>query len=75
MPFAVENLKLYQKAADFADQVLTPTECFRREDRFLADQLNRASISIATSVGLWPRPGDAVSPVFQPSVDPSELPM
>ncbi|NNF42807.1 MAG: four helix bundle protein [Phycisphaerales bacterium] len=28
MPFAVENLQVYQKAVDFADRVLAATEHF-----------------------------------------------
>jgi len=34
MPFAVENLQLYQKAVDFADDVLATTEHFPRGDDF-----------------------------------------
>ena len=50
MPFAVENLKLYQKTVDFADQVLATTEHFPRGYGFLADQLNRASVSITANL-------------------------
>ena len=50
MPFAVENLKVYQKAVDFADEILAMTEQFPRGYGFLADQLNRASVSIAANL-------------------------
>ena len=50
MPFAIENLKLYQKTVDFADLILTATEHFPRGYGFLADQLNRASVSIAANL-------------------------
>ena len=45
-----ENLLVYQKAVDFADKVLALTETFPRGYFFLADQLNRASLSIATNI-------------------------
>ena len=50
MPFAVENLLVYRKAVDFADDVLAATEQFSRGYGFLADQLNRASVSIAANL-------------------------
>ncbi len=50
MAFAFENLKLYQKAVDFADQSLALTQQFPRGYYFLADQLNRASVSIAANL-------------------------
>ena len=50
MPFAVENLQVYRKAVDFADEVLAATEHFPRGYGFLADQLNRASVSIAANL-------------------------
>ena len=50
MPFAVENLNVYQKAVDFADHILATTEQFPRGYGFLADQLNRASVSIAANL-------------------------
>ncbi|TVQ64368.1 MAG: four helix bundle protein, partial [Phycisphaerales bacterium] len=37
MAFAVENLKVYQKAVDFADAILATTEGFPRGYGFLAD--------------------------------------
>jgi len=45
-----ENLKVYQKAVDFADQTINLTEQFPRGYYFLADQLNRAALSIATNL-------------------------
>ncbi len=50
MPFLFENLKVYQKAIDFADESSTLTEEFRRGTYYLADQLNRASLSIAANI-------------------------
>jgi four helix bundle protein len=50
MTFAVENLKVYQKAVDFADEILVATEQFPRGYGFLADQLNRAAVSIAANL-------------------------
>lgn len=50
MAFAVENLQVYQKAVDFADEILASTERFPRGYSFLADQLNRASVSIAANL-------------------------
>jgi len=50
MPFAVENLHVYRKSVDFADQILATTEHFPRGYGFLADQLNRASVSIAANL-------------------------
>ena len=50
MAFMFENLQVYQKAVDFADQVLALSEQFPRGYGFLADQLNRASLSIAANI-------------------------
>ena len=50
MPFAFEKLKVYQKAVDFADAVCTLTKSFPRGYYFLADQLNRAALSIAANI-------------------------
>ena len=50
MAFAFEKLIVYQKAVDFADRVLAATEQFSRGYGFLADQLNRASVSIAANI-------------------------
>ncbi|MFO0873829.1 MAG: four helix bundle protein [Phycisphaerales bacterium] len=50
MPFLIERLHVYQRAVDFADVVLAATERFPRGYGCLADQLNRAAISIATNL-------------------------
>ena len=50
MPFAFEKLLVYQKAVAFADAVCTLTRGFPRGYFFLADQLNRAALSIAANI-------------------------
>jgi four helix bundle protein len=50
MSFMFENLQVYQKAVDLADQVAGMTEKFPRGYYFLVDQLNRAALSIATNL-------------------------
>ncbi|MCP4378279.1 MAG: four helix bundle protein [bacterium] len=50
MAFMFENLDVYQKAIDFIDQVTGLTGEFPRGYYFLTDQLNRASLSIATNL-------------------------
>ena len=50
MTFMFEKLEVYQKAVDFADQIAALTEGFPRGYGFLVNQLNRASLSIATSL-------------------------
>jgi four helix bundle protein len=45
-----ENLQVYQKAIDMADQLAALTESFPRGYYFLTDQLNRAGLSIATNL-------------------------
>jgi len=50
MAFAFEKLVVYQKSVDFADQICSRSENFARGDGFLADQLNRASLSISANV-------------------------
>ena len=50
MPFLFENLKVYQKAIDFADKASSLSENFKRGSYYLTDQLNRASLSIATNI-------------------------
>ncbi|MFW5731798.1 MAG: four helix bundle protein [Planctomycetota bacterium] len=50
MAFMFENLQVYQKAVDLADQVAGLTEQFPRGYYFLVDQLNRAALSIATNL-------------------------
>ena len=50
MAFLFEKLKVYQKAVDFADQAASLTEGFPRGYGYLADQLNRAALSIAANL-------------------------
>lgn len=50
MSFAFEKLIVYQKAVAFADSVCTLTRSFPRGYFFLADQLNRAALSIAANI-------------------------
>lgn len=49
MAFAFEKLLVYQKAVDFADAICAKSENFARGYGFLADQINRASLSIAAN--------------------------
>jgi len=50
MAFTFEKLKVYQKTVAFADAVCTLTKGFPRGYLFLADQLNRAALSIAANI-------------------------
>ena len=50
MPFMFEKLDVYQKAVTFADRIAAMTEDFPRGYGFLANQLNRAALSIATNI-------------------------
>jgi len=50
MAFMFESLEVYPKAVDFADQVAALAESFPRGCGFLADQLNRAALSVATNL-------------------------
>jgi len=50
MTFMFENLKVYQKAVDLADQIAQLTEKFPRGYYFLTNQLNRATLSIAANL-------------------------
>jgi four helix bundle protein len=50
MAFMFENLAVYQRAMDLAEQIATLTETFPRGYYFLTDQLNRAALSIATNL-------------------------
>src|SRR5690348_18445274 len=50
MPFTFEKLHVYQKAVAFADEACTLTRSFPRGYFFLADQLNRAALSIAANI-------------------------
>jgi four helix bundle protein len=48
--FSFEKLLVYQKSVAFADVVCAATRRFPRGYYFLADQLNRAALSIATNL-------------------------
>ena len=50
MAFAFEKLIVYQKSVDFADQITKITGSFPRGFYFLANQLNRASLSISANI-------------------------
>jgi four helix bundle protein len=50
MPFAFEKLVVYQKAVALADACCSLTKDFPRGYFFLADQLNRAVLSIAANI-------------------------
>ncbi len=49
MAFAFEKLQVYQKSIAFADNICTLTRDFPRGYFFLADQISRASLSIAAN--------------------------
>ncbi|MFB3882054.1 MAG: four helix bundle protein [Armatimonadota bacterium] len=48
--FLFQNLKVYQRALDFADQVSALAGAFARPNWYLADQLRRASLSVALNI-------------------------
>jgi four helix bundle protein len=50
MAFIFENLDVYKKAVDLADEISTLTGSFSRGNYYLADQLNRAVLSISTNI-------------------------
>src|SRR5690349_586241 len=50
MAFAFKKLQVYQKAISFADAICTLTRDLPRGYFFLADQLNRAALSIAANI-------------------------
>lgn len=50
MAFLFEKLEVYQKSVSFADQIAALTESFPRGYGFVADQLNRAALSIAANL-------------------------
>jgi len=57
MSFMFEKLEVYNKAIDFAFEISKLTKTFPRGNYYLADQLNRASLSISTNIaegnGRW----------------------
>jgi four helix bundle protein len=50
MAFSFEKLVVYQKAVDFADEVCIFTEEFTRGYSYLANQVNRAALSISANI-------------------------
>lgn len=50
MTFIFEKLDVYQKAVDFADTICELTKDFPKGNYYLADQLNRAALSISTNI-------------------------
>ena len=50
MPFMFENLEVYRRAVDVADTTIRISEKFPKGYYFLADQLNRAALSISTNI-------------------------
>jgi four helix bundle protein len=50
MPFMFQNLGVYQKSVDLAEQIINLTDEFPKGYYFLADQLNRAALSITTNL-------------------------
>jgi len=50
LAFAFEKLVVCQKSFDFADQICLRSEKFARGYGFLADQLNRAALSISANI-------------------------
>jgi len=48
--FSFEKLQVYQKSVDFADAICQHTEQFARGYAFLANQLNRAALSISANI-------------------------
>ncbi|MEW5758746.1 MAG: four helix bundle protein [Candidatus Omnitrophota bacterium] len=50
MPFLFENLEVYKKSIALADEITNLTETFPKGNYYLVDQLNRASLSIATNI-------------------------
>ena len=57
MSFMFEKLDVYNKAVDFAYEISKLTENFQRGNYYIADQLNRASLSISANIaegnGRW----------------------
>jgi four helix bundle protein len=50
MTFIFENLDVYKKAIDFADEIYELTKDFQKGNYYLADQLNRAALSISANI-------------------------
>ena len=50
MAFLFEKLEVYHAAVDFADEIAALTKAFPRGYRYLADQLNRPSLSTTANL-------------------------
>jgi four helix bundle protein len=50
MAFLFENLDVYKKSIDLADDVIEMTSNFSRAQYYLSDQLNRAVVSIPANI-------------------------
>jgi len=48
--FMFENLHVYQKSIQFADDITNMTECFPKGKYYISDQLNRAVTSIPFNI-------------------------
>jgi four helix bundle protein len=60
MTFLFQDLNVYQKSVDFADQINQLTETFPSGTYHIRDQLNRAALSIPLNIaegnGRWHKP-------------------
>jgi len=50
MTFIFEKLDVYRKSVDFAEKICGLTKSFVKGNYYLADQLNRASLSISANI-------------------------
>ncbi len=50
MAFMFENLNVYQKAVDLAEQISNLTDNFPRGNYYIVDQINRAALSIPLNI-------------------------
>jgi four helix bundle protein len=50
MAFIFEKLEVYRESVDFAEEICELTKDFKKGNYYLADQLNRASLSISANI-------------------------
>jgi len=50
MAFLFQNLRVYQQAMEFAERLSSLTAGFSRTNWYLAEQMNRASLSVALNI-------------------------
>jgi four helix bundle protein len=50
MTFIFEKLDVYQKALNFAEETCELTQHFTKGNYYLADQINRAALSVAANI-------------------------